>query len=283
MGTNNIVLIHGMWLTRLSLECWLHRYNRQEYRVRAPAWPGMEHDVHALRRHPDTYAQLGFREIVDHYESIVLKFDDPPILIGHGFGGLIVQSLLDRGLGSCGVAIASTPIKGIWTLPYSTMRVVSPQLVGSGARQATMLSPRQFHHAFTHASDVQESMRLYERHAVPGIDRVLLQAALANLNPFAETTVNVRRHNRPPLLLVAGEHDRLSPPATVRANQRAYRRSLAVTDYVEFPGRTHLLVCQSGWEEVADHALDWAREQQRQRLREARRMVRSLHSRELVA
>lgn len=283
MGTNNIVLIHGMWLTRLSLESWLHRYNRQDYRVRAPAWPGMEHDVPALRRDPGAYSQLGFRQIVDHYERIVLTFDDPPVIMGHCFGGLIVQALLDRGVGSCGVAIASAPIKGIWTLPYSTMRTVTPPLLASRPGHATMLTPRQFHHALTHTASAEESRRLYERHAVPGIDRLIVQAALANLNPFAETAVNVRRHARPPLLLIAGECDHLAPPATVRANQRAYRRSLATTDYAEFPGRTHFIVGQPGWEEVADYALDWARDQQRLRLREARRMVRELHAREVIA
>ncbi|WP_018638645.1 hypothetical protein [Parafrankia elaeagni] len=36
---------------------------------------------------------------------------------------------------------------------------------------------------------------------------------------------------------------------------RRVRRSAAV---VEFPGRSHLLPAQEGWEEVADHALAWA-------------------------
>ena len=39
----------------------------------------------------------------------------------------------------------------------------------------------------------EEALRAYERHAVPGPGRVLLQAGLANLNPFAETSINVRR------------------------------------------------------------------------------------------
>ena len=29
-------------------------------------------------------------------------------------------------------------------------------------------------------------------------------------------------------------------------------------EYREFPGRTHRLVSQDGWEEIADYALDWA-------------------------
>jgi hypothetical protein len=29
-------------------------------------------------------------------------------------------------------------------------------------------------------------------------------------------------------------------------------------EYREFAGRTHRLVSQDGWEEIADYALDWA-------------------------
>jgi len=31
-----------------------------------------------------------------------------------------------------------------------------------------------------------------------------------------------------------------------------------LTEYKEFPGRSHFTVGQEGWEEVADHALTWA-------------------------
>ena len=153
MGTNNIVLVHGLWMTPLSWEFWAHHYTERGYSVYAPSWPGMERDVRALRRAPETYADLGFKRIVDHYEKLVIELESAPILIGHSFGGLVVQSLLDRGLGACGVAIASAPIKGIWTLPYSTMRVVTPQLINPrNNRRCVPLTPAQFHYAFMNTS-----------------------------------------------------------------------------------------------------------------------------------
>ena len=45
----------------------------------------------------------------------------------------------------------------------------------------------------------------------------------------------------------------------VRDNHRQYRRSEAMTDYQEFAGRSHLLIAQAGWQEVAAHALSWAK------------------------
>jgi pimeloyl-ACP methyl ester carboxylesterase len=110
----------------------------------------------------------------------------------------------------------------------------------------------------------------------------LLQAEFANLNPFAETTINVRRNNRAPLLLIAASQDHLAPPAVVRANARAYRNSLATTEYKEFPGRTHFIVAQSGWREVAGFAIDWVRDQELLKQREARRVVREMHARQVA-
>jgi pimeloyl-ACP methyl ester carboxylesterase len=283
MGANNIVLIHGLWMTPLSWEYWAHHYSERGYRVHAPSWPGMDRDIRSLRRAPETYAQIGIRQIIDHYERVVVELGEPPILMGHSFGGLVVQALLDRGLGACGVAIASASIKGIWRLPYSTIRVVTPQLINPrNNHRCVPLTPQQFHYAFMNTSTREESFRIYQRYAVPGPDHVLFQTELANFNPFAETAVNVRRNHRAPLLMIAGGADHVSPPSVVKANVRAYRRSTATTEYREFADRTHFIVGQSGWQEVANYALDWVREQELLTQREARRVVRELHAREVA-
>lgn len=283
MATNNIVLIHGLWMTPLSFECWAHLCDERGYRVNAPAWPGMERDIRELRRSPDRYAALGIRQIVDHYERIVLDLEEPPILVGHGLGGLVVQALLDRGLGTCGVAVASAPIRGIWTLPYTKMRVVTPQLIAQRiTRRCSELTESQFHYAFMNNASREEARWTRERYAVPGPARVLLQTELANLMPFAGITINTGRNSRAPLLMIAGAQDHLAPPSVVQANVRAYRDSLATTEYKEFSGRTHMIIAQSGWREVADYALNWAKDQQMFMQREARRIVRELHARQVA-
>ena len=277
MGTNNIVLIHGLWMTPLSWEYWAHHYTERGYSVYAPSWPGMERDIRALRRDPQSYANVGIRQIVDRYEELVLELESPPILVGHCIGGLVVQALLDRGLGARGVAIASAPVKGIWTLPYSTMRVVTPQLINPrNNHRAVPLTPAQFHYAFLHTESLEDSFRIYQRYAVPGADHVLFQTELANFNPFAETAVNVRRNNRAPLLLVAGAQDHVIPPRVVKANQKLYRHSSAITEYKEFQDRTHFIIGQSGWQEVANYALDWARDQELLIEREQKRIARQM-------
>ena len=67
-------------------------------------------------------------EIVDHYEEKINGRRRLPVLIGHSFGGLIVELLLDRGLGQAGVAMSPAPPKGILVLPFSSLKAAAPAL-----------------------------------------------------------------------------------------------------------------------------------------------------------
>ena len=254
-----IVLIHGLWMTSASWANWVARYTALGYSVVARSWPGMEGDIDELRCDPSAIASLGIGEIVAHYEQIVRGLDAAPFIIGHSFGGLITQILLDRGLGAAGVAIAPAPVKGILFLPLSTLRVSLPALGNPrNNHRAVPLSPEQFHYAFTNNLSESESLAVYEKLAVPGPDHVLFQAAFANFNPHAATAVDFENSRRAPLLLISGGNDHVSPASVVEANFKLYGKSNAVTEYKSFPGRTHYTLGQNGWEEVADYALTWA-------------------------
>jgi pimeloyl-ACP methyl ester carboxylesterase len=265
MSERPIVLIHGLWMTPLSWERWIERYTARGHEVLAPAWPGMDRSVEELRSDPSGIEHLGVAEIVEHYEEIIRGLDGAPIVMGHSFGGLFTQMLLDHGLGAAGVAIDSTASKGVFTLPLSELRSAFPVLKSPlNNHRAVALSPEEFHYAFTNTLSDEQSAAAYERYAVPGPGRVLFQAALANLNPRAETHVDYRNDDRAPLLFIAGGEDHVIPAKVNEANAKHYRRSKAVTDYKEFPGRVHFTVGQEGWEEVADYALDWALEHARE-------------------
>ncbi len=256
---DTIVLIHGLWMTPLSWEHWIERYSDKGYNVLAPAWPGMEGDIETIRRDPSALGGLGVTEIVAHYDRIIRDLETPPIIMGHSFGGLFAQILLDRGLGAAGVALDSAPVKGILLLPFSTLRVSFPALSNPfNLHKAAALTPEQFHYAFGNLLSEEESRRVYDRYAVPGPDHVLFQAGLANFNPYAATAVNFHNDDRAPLLLIAGGKDHIAPASVTKANYHLYRNSKAVTEYKEFPDRSHYTLGEAGWEEVADYALSWA-------------------------
>jgi alpha-beta hydrolase superfamily lysophospholipase len=264
---DTIVLINGLWMTALSWEHWAERYQQKGFKVVARSWPGMDGDIDELRRNPaKEIGNLGVTEIADHYEAVVREQSSPPIIMGHSFGGLFTQILVDRGLGAAGVAIDSAPAKGVLGLPFSTLKVSLPFTINPfNLNKVGALSEGQFHYAFGNLLSEEESKKAYERYAVPGPDHVLFQASVANFNPRSATAVNFHNDDRPPLLMIAGGKDHIVPASTTKANFNLYKKSKALTDYKEFPERSHFTLGQAGWEELADYALNWAVEHANQR------------------
>jgi pimeloyl-ACP methyl ester carboxylesterase len=257
--TKTILLIHGMFMTPRSWEPFRGYYEARGYRVLTPPWPRMKGEVEDIRRDPSALNGLGTIEIVDYYENIVREQDQPPIIMGHSVGGLFVQMLLDRGLGAVGVGIDAAAPKGVLRLPWAQIRSLSPILLNpANNRRTVMLTFAQFRYAFANTLDDVEAMKVYQRNAIPVPGRLVFQAGLANLNPRAATRVNYRNDERAPLLLIAGSEDHTVPASVDRSTFRKYRNSTAITDFKEFPGRSHLIVAQQGWEEVAEYALAWA-------------------------
>jgi pimeloyl-ACP methyl ester carboxylesterase len=254
-----IVLVHGLWLTPRSWEGWKERFESRGRQVLAPAWPRMQGEVEDIRRDPSALNGLGVTEIVDHYDGIVRGLDRPPVIIGHSFGGLVTELLLDRGLGAAGVAISPAPVKGVLRLPPAQVRTAFPVLGNPANRNRTVeLTPKQFHYGFTNTMAEDEAKAAYDRYQVPGPGRVIFQAAFANLNRRAASKVDFHKDDRPPLLVIGNDQDHTVPASVSREAAKRLGNSTAVVDYKEFAGRPHFTAGAPGWEAVADYALDWA-------------------------
>jgi pimeloyl-ACP methyl ester carboxylesterase len=260
---DTIVLVHGFWVTPRSWEKWVERYEGRGYRVLAPAYPGFEVEVEALREDPSPIEALTIPAIIEHIGAIIDELDRPPIIIGHSAGGLLTQILLDHGYGAAGVAIDSVPAEGIRVVPVSQIRSLFPILRNPANRhRAVGFTPEQFHYAFTNTQSREESDAVYERYHIPASGRLVWVGPLANFTPgHQENYVNFSNEDRAPLLFIAGGEDNIMPPAVNQSNVKHYRHAKSPTDYKEFPGHSHYsIVGGEGWEEVADYALEWATE-----------------------
>ena len=136
-GQIPLLLIHGAWLSAQSWENYTDYFGKRGFAVSAPEWPRKRGDVEEMRESADESAGLGVQEIVEHYEALIRELDQPPVLIGHSYGGLFVELLLDRGLGRAGVAMSPAPPKGILKLPFSTLKAGSPALAHPSKRHAS--------------------------------------------------------------------------------------------------------------------------------------------------
>jgi non-heme chloroperoxidase len=258
-----IVLIHGLWMTPRSWDPWATRFRSAGHTVLAPGWPGVdERSVQDIRSDPAALKGVGLAQIADHYERIIRSLPDTPIIMGHSFGGVLTQMLADRDLGAAYVGVAPGPPAGVPTLPLSTLRSGLPVLWNPLRRNgASPISRSHFRYTFCNDLTRAESDAVWEESAINSYNRVLFEGALASFAPRSGISrVDFGSERRSPLLLILGDRDHVVPAALGRATLRKYRESAssAVVDYREYPGRTHRLVSQEGWEEIADFALEWA-------------------------
>jgi len=257
--SKTILLVHGAWVTT---NCWTNfrdLFEAKGHKVVVPAWPYLDQPVEELRRHPDPrLAKLTIKNLVDHFEEQVRALPAPPVLIGHSFGGLIVQMLLDRGLGAAGVAIDAGPPRGV--LPsFTAIKSAMPVLLAwRGWKRILSMSFESFSKTFANTLPANEQRAAYDKYIIPAPGRIYFQAALGMGN-----AVHFKNPKRPPLLLIAAEQDRTSTPSMVRTMYRKHSAATSRTDIMEFPGRSHWLIAEPGWEEVADKALAWAEAQAR--------------------
>ena len=253
-----LMLIHGAWLSARSWETFADYFDKRGFAVSAPEWPRKTGDVEELRDDADELAGLGLDEIVEHYEGLIGELDEPPVLIGHSFGGLIVELLLDRGLGRAGVALSPAPPKGILVLPFSSLKAASPALAHPSKRHGVVtLTPEEFAYGFVNTFSDEEAAAAYERYAVPETGRIFYEAGFANFSLHPPTEVHFKNAERAPLLIVGADEDHTVPASVSRAQHKKYERSPARTDYLEFEGRPHLFVVGEGSEEVAAAIDSW--------------------------
>jgi pimeloyl-ACP methyl ester carboxylesterase len=253
-----LILIHGAWLSARSWENFADYFARRGFAVSAPEWPRKHGDVEELRESADELAGLGLDEVVGHYETLIRGLDQPPVLVGHSYGGLIVELLLDRGLGRAGVAVSPAPPKGILKLPLSTLKAASPALAHLSKRHGVVtLTPEQFSYGFVNTFSPEDAAAAYERYAVPETGQIFYEAGFANFRLHPPTEVDFKKAERAPLLVVGLGNDHTVPASLSQAQYKKYEASPAKTDYVELEGRPHLAMVGEGWEEVAAAIDSW--------------------------
>jgi len=250
------VFVHGLWLHSTSWKVWIDLFAEAGYAPLAPEWPGIPSSIREARTGAAGSGKAGVTAVTEHFARIIADLPVPPILIGHSFGGLIVQKLLGAGHGAAAVAIDPAPMKRVLALPPSALKVASIALRNPlNFSRLVGISREEFRYGFGNALPEEESAALFEAWTIPTPGRPLFEAATANLSPSSATAVATANPDRGPLLLVSGGRDRTVPPAMVHGARKRYRSSPPVTELVEFPDRGHSLVIDHGWREVAEAAL----------------------------
>ena len=259
-GQTPVVFIHGLWLLPNSWDRWADVFEKEGYTTLAPGWPDDPTTVEEANAHPEVFAKKTIGQVAEHYSNVIGMLKNKPAVIGHSFGGLLAQIVAGRGLSAATVVIDAAPSRGVLPLPISSLRSARPVLENPLNRhRAIPLTFEQFRFAFANAVSEDEATELFETFAVPAPGAPLFQAAAANLNPWTEAKVDTENPDRGPMLIISGELDNTVPRALSAAAFKRQQRNEAVTEFVELPNRGHALTIDSGWQEVAETALEFVK------------------------
>ena len=255
-GTRTVVFVHGLWLLSSSWDAWRALFEDNGYATIAPGWPDDPGSVEEARQDPSVFAHKMVGSVTDHYLEAISELDQPPIVIGHSFGGLITMKIAGQGVATASVSIDNAPFQGVLPIPVSSLKSSSAVLANpTNIGKAVALTFEQFKYGWTNNLSDEESAELYEKYHVAASGVPLFQAATANFNPFAETKVDTKNPERGPMLLVSGDNDNTVPWAIMEASFKLQSRNPGITELVRIPDRGHSLTIDSGWKEVADESL----------------------------
>ena len=244
-----ILFVHGMYMNAHSWKPWIARATQRGLVATAVSWPYHQGEPQERREHIDPrLGRLTFGAVVASLKAHIDDMPEQPILIGHSIGGLAVQKLLNDGYGRAGVAISPAPPLGVLSLAPEFFKANWPHLDPFARDRPIVMTKERFHYTFCNTMTREESDAAYDLYVVPESRNVPRSTLTTQgLVDFSRDHV--------PLMLMAGDSDHLTPAAMVRRNAKRYE---LVVDVREFPGRSHFICNQDGWEEVADAAFDFA-------------------------
>jgi pimeloyl-ACP methyl ester carboxylesterase len=249
--TNQIVFIHGLFMNPTAWGQWIRRFEAKGFRCYAPAYPFHDGEPASLRETIDPrLGTVTFKQVLDTLTAFIATLAEKPILIGHSMGGLAVQKLIEAGSGAAGVCIDPAPPKGVSSFKWSFLRANLPTINPFKGDAPCLPSVEWFHYAFCNTMTLEETRVEYERFVVPE-SRNIPRTGSKN-----DGKIDFSKPHAP-LLIIAGEKDHIIPSSLNRKNFEAYTHRGSVIDFKEFPGRTHYICGQAGWEEVADYVAEW--------------------------
>ncbi len=244
------VFIHGMWGTSEVWRNWRPFLEARGWQTLAPAL--RHHDAPPLSP-PAALGTTSLNDYIADLEGLIRTLPDKPVVIGHSMGGLIALLLCARGLARAGVLLTPAPPSSVLALrPSNLMAFARIQMNWGWWRKPHRATLAEALSSTFNTMDPKEAAPLHETF-VHESGRALFEIALPWLDGTRTAAVDPKTVTVP-LLFVAAEKDKLTPPGVVR---RTAARFDKVSTYREYLGQGHWVLCQPGWQTIATDAAAW--------------------------
>ena len=254
--SNVIIMVHGVGGTADTWSRLAPAFRDKGWRVETPTLhPGKR----LAENPPADLPKVRFKDYIAEVEALARALEGeggaPPVLFGHSMGGLIVQKLLERGVGRAGVLVTPASPGDCRGPRHPAQAVTFANILFSGdvAGKSHKIWPFGFSwgvlnrvprvkHAGIYAGTVHDSGGVYNDIAYP--DRDPERSAFVD-----ETRITA------PVLTLGGARDRAVPIGDVRLLAEKYSRIGG--DYLEYPDHGHWIVDEPGTDQVISDIETW--------------------------
>ncbi|MGB0238526.1 MAG: alpha/beta hydrolase [Cycloclasticus sp.] len=238
-----LLFIHG---ANMSAWCW------DEYFM--PFFTTLGHPTYAinLRGHGKSggSAMLATNSIADYVhdlQRVIDRIGEPPILIGHSLGGLIIQKYIEKETVPACVLMATVPVDGL--IPSIIDLVLNPTFymqMNLTGLMGSWFSPIDVTRKSVFSGHVDDEVVIrYCAEMQQGSPKALLDTLWLGLpthkNPF-----------RIPILALSADEDTFFRPAHIRKTAKAYS-----ADYLNMKKTGHTMMIDAHWRESAEAIDNW--------------------------
>ncbi len=222
-----------------------------------PFFAEQGHEAHAisLRGHgrSDGRQQLPMWRLTDYVADLacaVGKLSQPPIVIGHSMGGMVVQKYLEASPRLTGVVLmASVPPQGLFSsnlhmairYPFLFQQMVLFSLLGPNYGSIDMMRRLLF-------SPDMPTAKLYQFFEYMQAESQIVSMDMMGLNPLRLKPRQVKI----PMLVLGAQRDVFISPTLLKETAQFYG-----ADHHLFSNMAHAMMLEANWKEVATYLRDW--------------------------
>jgi len=250
--SKTVLFVTGAFVSHHCWDAWREYFEKKGYTTVAPPWPGKNGEPAALRsRHPDkVLASVTLPDLITYYTSIINQLPEKPIIIGHSFGGLITQLLLNKGLAAAAVAVHPIMPQGVIPYEFKFLKATWGVLgFFTNPNKTYLMSFPKWQYTFMNGMSLEEQKQGYDALVIPESKR----ASRGALTSAAYVDFK-KQHN--PLLIMAGRQDNCIPYTLIRRNYEKYKAPNSVVEFL-LQDRNHYVLGLPTWQKDADYILNW--------------------------
>jgi pimeloyl-ACP methyl ester carboxylesterase len=238
-----LLFVHGAWH---GAWCWdahfLAYFAEHGYRSHALSLRG-----HGKSASPGRFSTTRIRDYVTDVAQVAATLDQPPVIIGHSMGCLVVEKYLETHQAPAAALLAPPPTHGLLrtTLAVAARHPLRFTRVNLTWKLYPIVEKPSLAREFLFSSGIHDDeVRDYWT-------RLQNEAYFAYLDMLALTLPRPRKV-KTPMLVLGGEQDVLFNPREVRRTARAYG-----TEARLYPHMAHDMMLEPNWRLVADTILEW--------------------------